>query len=160
MALPAAFDGTLAVNVAVAVDRRLRGRALCRGQSEAGIQLTDHTMVVADLAVTCVPIANTPAVEEPFLLVEVLSPSTKAFDLQVKVKRYSALPSVEEIWLVDSERRWVQVWQRAGEVWIVRILEGEESFDSAALGDRVTLDELYRNVGVEAAATAAPGGGA
>jgi len=41
MAPPASFHGTIAVNVAVAIDRRLEGRAPCRGQSEAGIQLDD-----------------------------------------------------------------------------------------------------------------------
>lgn len=158
MAPPASFHRTVVANVGVAIDRRLAARPPCRVETEAGIRLDDRSWYVADQAATCAPIANTPAVEAPFLIVEVLSPSTKAFDLQVKVKRYSVLPSVEEIWLVDSERRWVQVWQRSGEVWIVRILEAEESFDSAALGDRVTLAELYRNVGVEAAGSVPPGG--
>jgi Uma2 family endonuclease len=158
MAPAASFHGTIVMNAGGAINRRLEARPPCRSQGEAGVSLDDRSFYVADVAATCAPIANTPTVVDPFLIVEVLSPSTKAFDLQIKVKRYSRLASVAEIWLVDSERRWVQVWQRSGEVWIVRILEAEESFASAALGDCVTLDEIYRNVTFEGPDSPAAGG--
>ena len=46
------------------------------------------------------------------LVVEVLSPSTRTHDLGRKLVDYKTLPSVAEIWMVDSERRWVQHWRR------------------------------------------------
>ena len=87
--------------------------------------------------------------EEPFLIVEVLSDSTVDRDLGVKVRRYIELPSVREIWLVDSRERWVQVWRRDASVWIVTMpLKGLDSFESEALGDRIGLERLYRNSGL------------
>src|SRR3712207_7187039 len=42
-------------------------------------------------------------------------------DLGRKLDDYEALPSVREIWMVDSERRWVQAWWRGEDgVWAGR----------------------------------------
>ena len=42
---------------------------------------------------------------------------------------------MREIWLVDSRERWVQVWQRAEDAWIVTLpLRGDAVFASKALG--------------------------
>lgn len=66
-----------------------------------------------------------------------------------KVKRYVELPSVREIWLVDSRERWVQVWRRCADSWIVTMpLRGSDSFESDVLADRAGLDGLYRNTGL------------
>ena len=59
-----------------------------------------------------------------------------------------ALPSVVEIWLVDSERRWVQIWWREAEGWHGRDHVGGGSFASAVLDGAVPLDELYLNAGL------------
>jgi hypothetical protein len=56
---------------------------------------------------------------------------------------------VREIWLVDSRERWVQVWKRTAEAWIVTLpLRGSASFESEALAERIELDALYRNAGL------------
>jgi hypothetical protein len=58
------------------------------------------------------------------------------------------LPSVREIWLIDSRERWVQIWRRDRDTWIVTMpLCDQATFISEALGDRVELDQLYRNTG-------------
>ena len=120
MAPPSDPHGTIAVNAAIEIDRRLEARAPCRA-----------------------------VVEAPFLIVEVLSESTEGHDLATKVQRYIELPSVREIWLVDSRKRWVQVWCRAADTWVVSLpLRGSDAFASDALSDRVELDRLHRNTGL------------
>ena len=64
----------------------------------------------ADIAVTCQPTG--PEIVDPMLVIEVLSPSTRMHDLGRKLVDYKTLPSVTEIWMADSERRWVQLWRR------------------------------------------------
>jgi Uma2 family endonuclease len=61
-----------------------------------------------------------------------------------------SLPSVEEIWLVDSRRRAVQLWRRGGpDRWIVTLpITGNATFASEALGGEVGLDALYRGSGL------------
>jgi len=44
----------------------------------------------------------------PTLVVEVLSPSTRAYDLALKASFYRTIPSLKALFLVDSERVYVQ----------------------------------------------------
>jgi hypothetical protein len=100
----------------------------------------------ADLAVTGGPLA--PDVVEPLLIVEILSPSTRANDLARRLPDYKALPSVREIWLVDTERRWAQVWWRDADSWHGRDHLGGATFRSDVLDSGVALHELYLHAGI------------
>ncbi|HEX6015437.1 MAG TPA: Uma2 family endonuclease [Geminicoccaceae bacterium] len=149
MAPPSDPHGTIAVNAATEIDRRLEARAPCRAVVEAGIQLDDANHYKADVAATWTQPRGSPFVEDPFLIVEVLSESTERHDLATKVQRYIELPSAREIWLVDSRKRWVQVWRRAADTWVVSLpMRANATFVSEALGDQVELDRLYRNTGL------------
>jgi Uma2 family endonuclease len=146
MAPPLARHRTIVVNAAVEISARLEGREPCRAEAEAGVKITRHRRWQADLAVTCSPQGDQRNVEDPVLIVEVLSRSTRGTDLKRKLPDYKALPTVQEIWLIDSERRWVQVWRRQGEAWAEpQDLVGPAAFDSPVLRDRIALDRLYRN---------------
>lgn len=136
--------GTISGNCWGEVDRRLVNRSPCRAQVEAGIQISDDTFYVADVAMTCKP-SREQTVRDPLLIVEVLSASTRAQDKGRKLDDYKSLPSVAEIWLVDSERRSVQVWWREAEGWSGRDFLGAATFESRVLEDRIALDRLYRN---------------
>jgi hypothetical protein len=50
--------------------------------------------------------------------------------------------------MVDSERRWLQLWRLEGEHWTGQDLVGSSVFDSNVLGVAVELDELYANSGL------------
>ena len=92
---------------------------------------------------TCERLQPRKLMEQPLLLVEVLSPSTRRTDFGVKILGYQELPSAREIWAVDSEERSVRVWRRAGDEWIMTLPIRAGSFRSAVLGDEIALDELY-----------------
>ena len=67
---------------------------------------------------TCAPAQRgARAITEPELIVEVLSPSTAAHDRGVKLADYRKIASVEQILLVASEDRHVEVWLRAEDGW-------------------------------------------
>lgn len=140
---PANAHGTITGNAWGEVDRRLEARPPCRAQVEAGIWISDAQFYQAHLAATCAP-ADRERFHEPFLLVEVLSSSTKPHDRGRKLEDYKAIASVNGIWLIDSERRAVEVWWRDALGWTARDFVGGPAFDSVALGDRITLDRLYR----------------
>ena len=61
----------------------------------------------------------------PDLAVEVLSPSSKAFDLITKRDDYEQF-EVAEYWAIDPENAKVRLWRRSG----VRLLEGAVEGDS------------------------------
>jgi Uma2 family endonuclease len=146
MSPPAGPHRTIVGNTGTLINNRLRHRAPCRAEHEAGILISAHTRWQADVAVTCLPPAAD--VEDPSLIVEVLSPTTRMHDLGRKLPDYQCLTTVREIWMVDSERRWVQHWRREAEHWVVQDFVGSSSFASEILDAEVPLDELYRNAGL------------
>jgi Uma2 family endonuclease len=84
-------------------------------------------------------------VQEPRLVIEVLSPSTDRFDQTAKLEDYKGLPSVEEIWLVMSEYRLVLQAVRMPEGWgRPEAFIGKATFNSPVLGVAVALDDIYR----------------
>ena len=52
----------------------------------------------------------------PLLVVEVLSPSSRRHDREVKMRRYAAL-TVPHYWLVDPENRWIACYRLEGETY-------------------------------------------
>jgi Uma2 family endonuclease len=81
-------------------------------------------------------------------VIEVLSPSTRTHDLGRKLVDYKTLPTVTEISMVDSERRWVQHWRREPSGWLGQDFVGSAAIDSPTLSERITLDQLYADSGV------------
>ncbi|MGE3739598.1 MAG: Uma2 family endonuclease, partial [Geminicoccaceae bacterium] len=127
----------------------LKARAPCQAAVEAGIRLDDANHYKADGAASCADPVGALYVPDPFLIVEVLSESTWRDDIGPKLQSYIELPSVREIWLVDSRERWVQVWRRSEDCWIVTLpLRGAARFASDALGATIELDVLYRSSGL------------
>ena len=146
---------TIVPNLAGALGQRLRPP--CFILAGAGVVRPDRPdhFYIPDLLVTCTPIPQgIRYVPEPRLIVEVLSPSTRRYDRDVKLDGYRAIPTVEEILLVWSEERRVQLWQRDGERWIVEDLIGDAEVRLASLDDAIALATIYENVPFEAAAGA------
>jgi Uma2 family endonuclease len=146
MAPPTGPHSRIAGNVAYEVRRRLRPP--CGIMVEAGIRLSAETCVQADVAVTCELLQPKRLMEQPVLLIEVLSPSTRRDDLGLKIVGYEEISSVREIWAVDSEEQAVRIWRRTGDGWIISLPIRAGSFRSDVLGDEIALDELYEGSGL------------
>jgi Uma2 family endonuclease len=146
MAPPSSFHSRIASNVAFAIQQHLKPS--CGALVEAGVKLASDTCVQADVAMTCEQLQPRKLMEQPVLLVEVLSPSTSRTDFGVKILGYQELLSVLELWAVDSEERSVRVWRRAGIEWIMTLPIRAGGFWSEILGDQITLDELYEGTGL------------
>jgi Uma2 family endonuclease len=146
--------GELAAALTIQIGNRLR--APCRVISEAGIAIPDRadTFYVADLAVTRGP--RTPGnrmVAEPALVVEVLSPSTSRIDRARKVADCRSLPSVQEIVLLFTDERRVEVQRRAADGWRVEDLIGQASLQLRCCDQPIPLEAVYRDLPVEAEPT-------
>ncbi len=81
----------------------------------------------------------------PTLVVEVLSPSTEAYDRGRKLELYLSIPSLEEVLLVASEEPRVEAYRRRGGVWLYESVRGLDG-SLEALGGRLALRDLYRDV--------------
>ena len=100
-----------------------------------------------DVIVDCRPDTRDPRyVQDPKLLVEVLSPSTQLIDRREKLQNYRLIDSVEEYVVVAQDERHVTVYSRA-ERWKPRVYAGlDTAVELRSIDLVVPLMELYRDV--------------
>jgi len=144
----------VAVRLATRVDIALSDRRPCNVQLDAGVILSDciETFLVADIAATCAPIEPTrQAISDPFLIVEILSPSTERHDHRLKLLAYWQIETVQEILLIASDDIYAEVHRRAaGAQWITEILRGGEAVLSlATVPIEIRLSDLYEGIALE-----------
>lgn len=150
MAPPMEAHGTLAAFITARLENRLASRRPCRAVVEAGVLHPDRSdmFFVADVAVTCAPREpRRQYLQDPILVVEVLSPSTERHDRRTKVPAYQRIASVEEILLVDSESRYAELHRRQGEQWVIQLIIGDSGVISlASVGGEIPMAELYEGL--------------
>jgi Uma2 family endonuclease len=88
----------------------------------------------------------------PALIVEVLSPSTEAYDRGFKFEQYRSLESLREYALVSQRRPCVEIYRRREQSeWVLHSFIGLDArcqFESIACA--IDLSEIYRNVTFDA----------
>ena len=87
---------------------------------------------------------------QPYLVAEVISPSSKTRDYQEKRRDYLAY-GVREYWIVDPLQRQVTVQTRQGEggdaTWAERVLRDDDLLESTLLpGIATTVADLWERV--------------
>ena len=126
--------------VAISSDMRVRPSA-------------DDAYVYPDVVVVC----GEPQFEDeafdtllnPIVIVEVLSPSTEAYDRGEKFRRYQQLASLKEYVLISQEKVQVEHYHRHGEQWMLntyRTIEDVVFFP--AIGCELPLRDIYARVTV------------
>ncbi len=80
----------------------------------------------------------------PTLLVEVLSPSTEAYDRGEKLAHYKRIPSLREVMLVAHDERRVDLWRRTATDWTQLSFHAGQAIELESLhGIRVSVDDVY-----------------
>ncbi len=82
-----------------------------------------------------------------FVGLEVLSPSTAAYDRGLKFEYYRTLPSLQEYVLVDTERASVEVFRRneAGR-WVLYPHGHNQTVELASVGLNLPMAAVYEDV--------------
>jgi len=83
----------------------------------------------------------------PTILIEILSPSTEAFDRGGKFARYRRIESLREYYLVSQDEPLIEQYVRQGESWLLTEIAGlDATVNLAAIGCTLTLKEVYDRV--------------
>lgn len=150
MAPPAAAHRILAAQLVSRIEGALAPRRPCNAQGEAGILHPERADAYfeADLAATCERHEHgQQALKEPFLIVEILSPSTERHDRRTKLPAYRQIASVEEILYIDSDGIYAELHRRSGAQWITEILRGGAArLSLTSVGIEIPLGELYEGI--------------
>lgn len=104
-----------------------------------------------DIVVAC----GTPQFEDahvdtllnPTLLIEVLSPSTEAYDRGGKFAHYRKIPTLQEYLLVAQDQPSIERYQRQGDVWILTEAVGlDAAMSLESIDCMLSLREVYDKV--------------
>lgn len=148
-------EHTALTNVlAMLIGGHLRGQP-CRTYS-SDLQITIEAADVytyADLTVLCDLVeraASAPGhVINPLIVVEVLSPSTERYDREQKRLHYQQLASLQEYVLVAQDRKFVEVWRKAGDTWQDESFEAESHARLTSIDDERSVDEVSAEAGFD-----------
>jgi Uma2 family endonuclease len=125
---------------------QLRGGQCRPYNSDLRVRTPSGLTTYPDVTVICGPreldAADSLAVTNPTLIVEVLSRSTEEYDSGDKFEHYKTLPSLREYVLVSHRERSVEVRSREADGWGTTVVhEGE--FATLSIGARLDVRELY-----------------
>jgi Uma2 family endonuclease len=102
-----------------------------------------------DVIVSCAPGNDRYFLENPFLLVEVLSEPTSLTDTTEKLDEYLRIPSLQRYVLVEQTVRRVIVYRRAAEGWMVEVLDTSGEIEVPCLENTLTLGQTYAGLSFE-----------
>jgi Uma2 family endonuclease len=141
------------VSVAAITALRARFRSPCRVFGpNLRIVTGDDLYTYADAGVVCGPQdvskhRGTDTLRNPSAVVEVLSPSTRAYDLGEKLDAYRSTPSIRDVLLVEAEAPDVLHAFRTESGWALARHEGLDAVVHLRTGDvTLPLRELYEGV--------------
>ena len=143
-------NDTVAGNLYVALRLHLRGSP-CRvysGDVKLRVEAAD-CFFYPDLMVTCsaADLADRLIKREPVLVVEVLSPSTAAFDRGDKFADYRQLPTLAEYLLVDVDRQRCDLYRKGADgLWVLHPSDPADAVRLDSIALTVSAAELWADL--------------
>jgi Uma2 family endonuclease len=138
----------IVLNIAAGIHRNPAGCLVVTSDMRVRVEHAT-TWVYPDVAAVCgkpdILDTRPQTLLNPTLLVEVLSPSTSAYDRNLKAPRYRACDSVREVLLVDPRAVQLELWVRDGEAgWRVEtITDPGAVLRLATVGVEIPVAEIY-----------------
>jgi Uma2 family endonuclease len=143
----------LALNLYTALRPYLRSRGCRVNVSDVKVQVSPNSVYFyPDLIVSCHPndLNARKFIQNPTLIVEVLSPSTSNKDREEKFRYYLTMPSLQEYILIDSEKIYVERYCRGeGRMWLYYPYTTGDIITLSSIEFELPIELLYENVGLE-----------
>jgi Uma2 family endonuclease len=141
---------TASLNVAMALRQHLSGSPCRAYMADMKVQAHEcDNFFYPDVVVTCSEADRArPLVKrEPLLLVEVLSPSTAAYDMGEKFAQYRAMPSVQEIVFIELDHRRANVYRKGADgLWVLHPFERHEGVFLQSVELSISAAALFAEV--------------
>src|SRR6266567_4288775 len=139
----------IAANLIAEIKARLRD-SLCQVYtSDAKVRLSQSRYVFPDVTISCDERDHTTEAEVlqyPRLVIEILSPTTEAYDRGNKSSYYRACPAIQEYVLVNTQRQSIEVYRRTtNKFWTLYPFEHGEQVELASIGVTLPVAAIYEN---------------
>lgn len=113
------------------------------------VQPADDTILYPDLFVTCdaADLRTEMIFRAPTLVVEVLSPTTQAYDRSLKFALYRQLSSLREYGLVDPDTKRVEVFRIGADgLWVLHDMSERDAVEFASVCCSVPMADVFAGV--------------
>ena len=141
---------TVALNFAIALRQHLSGSPCRTYMSDMRLQVAAaNSYFYPDVMVTCSALDQISSMvkTEPKLIIEVLSPSTAAYDRGLKFSHYRSLPSLEEYALIDLDTRSTDVYRKGPDgLWVLHPFGRGETVSLASVALELSAAQLFADV--------------
>ncbi len=141
----------LSTRLSALFDSALQGRPCVAQNADQRVWVDAHNVFLPDLSVTCPPFqapdTDPQAVSNPTMILEILSPSTAAFDREDKFRLYRRVPSLRHYVLVAQDAWYVEHFQRqADDRWELNVAGPGDLLRMDDLGVTLSVDAIYAGV--------------
>jgi Uma2 family endonuclease len=140
-------------NLIVELNGRLRGKPcnVFSNELKVKVELTGDYFYPDLVGVCGAPVfdgANQVTLLNPTLLIEVLSPSTEAYDRGEKFQHYQQIPTLREYALVSQDAARVELYTRGGDsAWTYTMIAGPEAIATfTSIDAAVPLADIYAEI--------------
>lgn len=140
----------IALNIASAARAHLRGTS-CKvliGEVKLRVEAAD-SFFYPDVMVTCsaADAANRLVKREPVLTVEVLSPSTAAYDRGEKFAAYRMIPTLREYVMIDPRSRRCDAYRKGDDgLWVLNPFEPGQGLALASIDLVLSAETVWEDV--------------
>lgn len=143
--------GCVVANLMRHLGNKLAGKP-CRVFSDGmKVQIGDDTILYPDVFVTCDrnDLRTEMIFRAPTLVVEVLSPSTQAYDRSQKFALYRRLASLREYLLIDPETRRCELFRiNADGLFVLHDMSDAEMLDLTSIACQVAIADVFDGMDV------------
>lgn len=142
----------IAVNLTRELSVQLRGRPCDHFTSDIRVKVTPTgAFFYPDATALCAAPAfegkGIPMLVNPSVVIEILSPSTAAFDRGDKFEHYRRLPSLREYVLIAQDRMFIERRVRTGDVWVLtEFSRADDRIELPSITCVLRLGDLYERV--------------
>jgi Uma2 family endonuclease len=141
---------TVAMNIAFALRQHLSGSPCRTYMSDMRLHVAAaNSYFYPDVLVTCSALDQaSPRVKtEPTLIIEVLSPSTAAYDRGLKFSHYRSLASLQEYVLIDLDTRSTDGYRKGTDgLWVLHPFARGDTIELASVALQITAGQLFADV--------------
>lgn len=142
--------GSIALNFGSLLKIHLRGRGCKTLNSDCRVSIVGSSKYVyPDISVTCDDRDKTTTqyITYPCLIIEVLSPSTEAYDRGNKFKMYRQNPSLQEYVLVSTDAIEIELFRRSdGDNWQIINYQAGDTVELKAVNLNVSIEQIYEDI--------------
>lgn len=140
----------IALNLASALKSHLRKKSCLVVMADVKVQISRNGPYhYPDVMVSCDPRDKNAIklIQYPCLIVEVLSPSTAAYDRSDKFTHYRQIPTLQDYVLIDAEKISIDRYRRiADRHWDLQTYLAGESLDLPSIDWEIPLERIYEDV--------------